>query len=93
VGEEAFSVPGCMGVVVPIVGFVGEGSGRKVCEEAIGIVRLFQDSTSLIETSLEERGVGKATGCYWRTIRLLGPSDPFLLLVVVAHVWYRQERW
>jgi hypothetical protein len=50
-GRRSFFCPWSYGVVVPIVGFVGEGSGRKVCEEAIGIVRLFQDCTSLIETS------------------------------------------
>jgi len=50
-GRRSFFCPWLYGVVVPIVGFVGEGSGRKVCEEAIGIVRLFQDCTSLIETS------------------------------------------
>jgi hypothetical protein len=51
-GRRSFFCPWLYGVVVPIlVGFVGEGSGRKVCEEAIGIVGLFQDCTSLIETS------------------------------------------
>ena len=67
-GEEAFSVPGRMVLLSLLLALlVGEGSGRKVCEEAIGIVRLFQGSTSLIETSLEEGGVGKATGCYWHS--------------------------
>jgi hypothetical protein len=63
-----------MGVVVPIVGFVGEASGRKVCEEAIGIVRLFQDSTSLIETSLEEAkgGVGKQGHRMLLALQLVG---------------------